>query len=108
MTAKIVAVSARIDTYLEQLREAVSETGWTLEPLAQHARMTPSHLSAVLWGSKPLRLAYLVALPEDVQACFAIKRAKACGLMVLEPVRGQQAREYLAAGLYGLIAVEGK
>ena len=95
--------SQLVDRYLAMLRDAMAETGWTLDALAAHYAFDRSHAHRLLSGEKPWRLEHLVALPPELDACFARKRAEAHGLIVVERVDAATAEMHLASGLFNLL-----
>jgi hypothetical protein len=99
----LVARSQRVDRYLQMLREAVTESGWTLDALASHLGFDRGHLHRLLSGDKPWRVEHLVALPPEVDAAFSRKRAEAHGLIVVERVDSITAEHQLASGLFNVL-----
>ena len=61
------------------------------------------HLWKLLHGEKPWRIEHLLALPDDIEACFEQRRAEAFGLIVVEPVDGDQALKNFVSGLLGVL-----
>jgi len=92
-----------IDTVLATLRTCVHEKGWTLEALESEMRIDKSLISRVLNGERPLTLAFLLALPDDVEVLFETRRAEAFGLLVVPRLEGDAAAKAFASGLLGLL-----
>jgi hypothetical protein len=63
-----------------------------------------SYLSKLFNGEKTLTSRHIVGLPEHVERIFAKLYAQAKGLMVVEPVHGEDAVRSLVAGLVGVLA----
>lgn len=99
-----VEVSTGVDTALAQLRRCVQDRGWTLEALAAEMGIDKSLISRVLNGERSLTLAFLLALPDDVEALYTQRRAEAFGLIVVSPVHGDEAVRHLVSGLLGVLA----
>ena len=68
----------------------------------------PGDLSKLKSGDRPLSIAHLLALPDDVQREFERLRAKRSGLLVAEPLTGEAGREAFVAGLLSLLTPEAK
>lgn len=86
------------------LLKAMDETRCSQESLAAHrGDKDASFVGKVLRREKPLGVPFLLSLPDDVGAVFTKLHAEAHGHIVVSPVRGQQALEMLAAGLFGVL-----
>lgn len=88
------------------LREAVEETAWKLEALADHLGMDRAYLSRMLAGEKPISDRHLRMMPPDVREVFARKYAEAHGLAVVQRVDRESAYRHLAIALFTLLAPE--
>lgn len=96
---------AEVALLLVLLREAMLELKWNDEALSSEMGYTDaSYVGKVLKGEKPLSAAFLVALPDDLEAKFTGKWAKRHGAVVVEPLSGERAVEALVAGLVGVLA----
>lgn len=104
VAAPAAAVSTAVDTALALLRGCVHDTGWTLEALAAEMAIDKSQISRVLNGERPATLAFLLRLPDDVEALFEQRRAEGFGLIVVAPVTGDQAVRNLVSGLVGVLS----
>lgn len=93
-------------TLLALLRTCVQDRGWTLEALERFMGkgFDKSLISRVLNGERPLTLKFVVALPDDIEALYAQRRAEAFGLIVVEPVYGDAAVKSLVSGLVGVLS----
>lgn len=107
-------VTTAVDTALRLLRSAIDECRWTYDALAAHLQATTrkKYDKALVWrvlnGERPLSLEFLVALPDDVEACFEAKRAEQFGHVVVAPLAGQEAMKALVAGLFGVMGLPAK
>lgn len=99
----MLARSTDVDQALVLLRQAVSNSSWTLDALEAHMRKDKSYISRVLNGEKPLTLAFIVALPDDIEAAWERKRAEHFGLIVVERTSGDDAVRSLVSGLIGVL-----
>lgn len=88
------------------LREAVEETGWKLDALAQHLDINSAYVSRMLTGEKPISDRHLRMMPPDVREAFARKYAEAHGLAVVQRVDRESAYRHLAIALFTLLAPE--
>jgi len=102
-----VASCAAAALFLELLRASATELGWTEEALAVHVKGDPKYrgyVHRVLSGERPLRLAFFVALPEELQALVHARRAAQLGHLVAPPIDDHEAaRGMVLAGLCALI-----
>ena len=89
---------------LRLLRESIDDCGWKHDALAVQLQLpNAAYLSRMLSGEKPWTLRHLVALPDDIEKCFAEKWAKARGAVVVAPLAGQAAVDALVGGLVGVL-----
>jgi hypothetical protein len=96
--------STAVDQYLELLRKCVADCGWTIDALSTEMQIDKGHLWKLLNGQKPWRLEHLLALPADVDALFAQRRAEGCGLLCVPPPENEhQAIRQLMSGLFGVL-----
>lgn len=101
----VAQAEAEVAQLLVFVRQAMAETKWTTEALASEMGYTDaSYPAKVLKGEKPLTAAFLVALPDDVEAKFSAKWAKHRGAVVAAPLHGVAAVEALVSGLIGVLA----
>lgn len=98
------AGSTTVDPLLEMLRQAISDSNWTLDALAVETHTDKGYLWRMLNGEKPLGAKFLVALPDEVESIFARLYAESFGLIVVAPTRGEDAVKQLVAGLVGVLA----
>lgn len=97
--------STDVDRALTLLRQAVADTGWTLDALAADMHIDKAHISRVLNGEKRLTLEFVVALPDDVEALFEKRRAEHFGHIVVTPAAtASDAVQQLVSGLVGVLA----
>jgi hypothetical protein len=96
--------STDVDRYLAMLRQAIADTGWKHEALAEALAIDKAYLSRLLSGEKPFRVEHLVSLPDDLEARFATLRAESCGLIVVAPVDEATACRHLVSGLIGVLS----
>ena len=95
---------------LVMLRKAIDDSGWKHEALAAEMSKTSGHringkyLSRMLAGEKPWTHRHIAALPDDIEARFALYHAEALGLIVVPPVAREEAVRQLVAGLMGVLA----
>jgi hypothetical protein len=75
--------------------------------LATEWRVDRSYVWRLFAGEKPWSVERHLALPDDLEADFEKRRAQSFGLIVVEPVDEQTAREHLVSGLMGLLAPRG-
>lgn len=102
------ARSSLEDQYYALLRQCIAECGWSIEALAAEMRLDKSYLRKLLHQEKPgWKPAYEIALPDDVEALFAERRAERFGRIVVRPVHGQAAVKSLVAGLFGVLGTPG-
>jgi hypothetical protein len=103
----IITRTESTDLALETLRRCARDLGWTEEALAVHLkddRTYSAYVHRVLAGDKPLSLAWLEALPEDLKAAFYGRRAEQLGQLVVSPVTDPaEARRMVLAGLLALL-----
>lgn len=95
--------SISVDQARALLNRAIAECGYTLDALEAAMGKDRAYIHKVLQGDKPLPYAFIVALPDDVEAKFESLRAKSLGLIVAERVSGDQALEHLVSGLVGVL-----
>lgn len=88
---------------LALIRRALQETGWSQDAVAVEMAKDKGYVSRVLSGEKPLSASFVLALPEDVQSHVARRYAESFGLIVVEPVRGDEAVRQLVSGLCGVL-----
>lgn len=98
--------STTVDRSLARLRQCASDLGWTLDALSAHMRKDKAHISRVFNGEKPLTLAFLIALPDDVEAEFHSRSSEEFGRVVVTPAIGPDALKQFTAGLFGLFALQ--
>lgn len=105
------AGTTAVARYFELLRRAVSDTNWTYDGLAvalNEAMPGRSFDKTYVWRmfnqEKPLPHEVLVALPDDLEARFSLLRAESFGLIVVQPLTGEDARRALVAGLIGVLS----
>jgi hypothetical protein len=101
---RVVERSHSCDLLLQDLKDAMRETGWTAETLARHYGVHRSYMERCLAAVKPLTADRLANLPPDVAAKFDAKRAERRGLIVVQPLAGLDAQKAVVAGLLGLMA----
>lgn len=95
---------ADVDVLLAFIRQSMNELGWNDEALSAAMGYTDaSYVGKVLKAEKPLSAAFLVALPDDIEARFAEKWAEHRGAVVVPPLHGRAAVEALVAGLVGVL-----
>lgn len=82
----------------------MSETGWTFAALEAHMGKDKSYIHAVLNGDKPLSLAFMLALPDDLEAFMAACYAESFGRIVVKPATGADAIRNLVSGLVGVLS----
>lgn len=92
------------DLWLQHLRAAMEDTGWTIDALAAHWDINRSHVQRLVDGDKPFSVDRVLSLPDDVEARLEALRAEHFGLIVVEPLTGLAAQKALVAGLFGLMA----
>jgi transcriptional regulator with XRE-family HTH domain len=85
------------------ISRALDVTGWNQEALAAHMGKDKAHISRVLSGEKPMSLAFLGALPDDVEAVVVGYYAESFGLVVVSPSHGDDAVRQLVSGLIGML-----
>jgi hypothetical protein len=100
----IVAQSTDVDRWLDMLRRAIYDTGWTHDALAVEMQVDKAYLSRMLSGEKPWTVKHLCNLPDDIEALFEQRRAESFGLIVVAPVDAETARRHLVSGLLGVLA----
>lgn len=93
-----------LERWLTLLRAAIAESGWNQEALATAMDIDAAYLSRLLNGEKPWSVKQLLLLPDDVEALFEKKRAESFGLIVVERVSDDVARQQLATGLFNMLA----
>lgn len=96
--------STAVDLAHAHLRQAVKDTGHTLDSLAAHMEKDRAYIGKVLNREKPLSLDFLACLPQDVQAHYYQYRAEAFGYVVVEQMDEEKARQSFAAGLFNILA----
>jgi len=96
--------SQLVDRYLGLLRDALTETGWTLDALAAYYDFDRSHAHRLLTGEKPWTVRHLLRLPHDVEARFVRLYAERLGWIVVERVDAATAERQLASGLFNVLA----
>lgn len=92
------------DQWLQHLRQAMNDTGWTIDALAAHWGIHRSHVQRLYDGDKPWSVDRLLSLPDDLEARLEAIRAEYFGLIVVEPLRGLEAQKAIVAGLIGLMS----
>ncbi|HEX4347574.1 MAG TPA: hypothetical protein VHZ73_08375 [Vicinamibacterales bacterium] len=92
------------DLLLEDLREAMRETGHTAETIAAHRQIHRRYVERQLDAEKPLNADQIANLPPDVGKAFDRRRAERRGLIVVEPLSGLDAQKALVAGLIGVMS----
>lgn len=97
-------MSTTVDTTLALLRRCVADTSWTLDALEAHMGLDKSQISRVLNGERALTLAFLLGLPDDLEALFSQRYAEGFGLIVVPPVQGDEAVRQLVGGLVGVLS----
>lgn len=86
------------------LNQAVNDTGHTLDSLAAAMQKDRAYIGKVLSADKPLSYAFVIALPDDVEARFEQLRAKRFGFVVVDPAPDRaEARERFVSGLLALL-----
>jgi hypothetical protein len=95
-------------TELERARQllckAASDLGYTLDSLEAAMGKGRAYIGKVLNGEKPMSLAFITALPDDLEARFELLRAESLGLICVEPVDEETARRQLVSGLFGVLS----
>lgn len=86
------------------LRQAVQESGWTHEALAAAMDCSPSLVTRILLGERPLTQAWEVRLPDDVERLYLQKRAESMDLLCVAPLTGLAAQKAFVAGLIGVMS----
>lgn len=87
------------------LRLAIEESRWKHDALATAMALpNAAYLSNMLSGEKPIGAKHLRALPDDVEAIFARRYAESFGLIVVAPLRGDEAVHSLVRGLIGVLS----
>lgn len=100
----VAQAEAEVEQLLTFIRQSMDELGWSDESLAAAMGYTDaSYPGKVLKGDKPLSAAFLVSLPDDVEARFAEKWAEYRGAVVVAPLVGRAAVEALVGGLVGVL-----
>lgn len=100
------SVDVAIAESLARLRSSVKDLDYSLEALAVAMGEKPeykAYISRVLNGEKPLTHAFLIALPDDVEALWHSKEAEAFGRIVVTPASGADAPKQFIAGFLGLM-----
>lgn len=103
------AWSVRVDRLLGLVRQAMADTGYTVDALAAALSeelgrpVDKGFLWRMLNGERPMPMVYLVALPADTKVRFAQLSAEACGWTVVRPAASDAAAGLLVAGLLGLL-----
>lgn len=108
----VVPCQANLDSHVDDqqgnllslMRESIEESGWKHAAVAAVLGVEPPYLSRMLAGEKPWSLRAFAQLPDDIEAIFARKYAEAFGLIVVQPVSGEQAVRNLVSGLFGVLA----
>lgn len=90
------------------LRQAVEQCGYTHDALALVMGCSPSLVTRVLNGERPLREDWICRLPDDVEALFLQKRAESFGVIVVQPLAGLDAQKAFVSGLFGLMGARPK
>ena len=96
-------VDPNMSLVLDLLNRAVADCDYTLDALQAAMGKDRAYIHKVLQGEKPLSYAFIVALPDDVEARFESLRAESCGHIVVTPVTGDQAVRHLVSGLVGVL-----
>lgn len=103
--------TGRINARIEALRQLVNHAVATLD--YSHEALTAamgkdsayrSYVTRVLNGEKPLSMAFVAALPDDVRRLIAKEEAEAHGHIVVQPSHGEEAVRHLVSGLLGVLA----
>lgn len=98
--------SITVDQYFAVLRQCIADCGWTLDALSVEMQIDKGYLWKLLHNEKPgWHPKHEIALPNDVEALFASRRAEQFGRIVVAPAVDEMdaARQFIA-GLFGLIA----
>lgn len=101
--ARVSVVTPDDCDLLAWINRAMAQTGWTKESLAAAMGKDQSYVTRVLNGDKPLNLAFLRELPDDLEAVVSALYAESFGLIVVAPARGVDAVRNLVSGLMGLL-----
>lgn len=94
----------------EWVRDAVDDRGWKHDAVAaaiseaSGRSIDGPYFSKMLTGEKPFPIELLRALPDDIEQDVARRYAEAMGLIVVEPVHGQDAVRSLISGLIGVLS----
>lgn len=101
--------SMHVEQALALVRRAMADTAHTLDSLAAHMGKDRAYIARVLKGEKPMSLAFIVALPDDLEARYEQLRAQQFGLVVVAPCTNpDRAIEQLVTGLVSLLAPRSK
>lgn len=98
------SASADLDRWLAMLQRAMADTGWTPEALDAHWETSRGYAWRLVNGEKPWSVERLLSLPDDLEARFEHLRAESFGLIVVQPLFGEDARRALVAGLIGVLS----
>lgn len=98
----------KVDLVRKLLRIAIDLTEWkdaaVAEAIGLKGDSGAAYFSKMLSGEKPISAKHLRALPDDIEQIFARLYAESFGLIVVAPVRGEDAVKQLVAGLFGVLA----
>lgn len=95
--------STSVDQALALMRRAVADCGYTLDALETAMGKGRAYIHRVLQGDAPMTLEFITCLPDDVEARYEQLRAEHFGLIVVQPVEGDQAVRNLVSGLFGVL-----
>lgn len=92
---------------LSLLRAALAEDhpAWTHEALVAHGLPVSSaaYVSRMLSGEKAWTLRHTSALPREIRIAYHARALRREGVLVVQPVPGDQATEAFVAGLFGMV-----
>lgn len=96
-------LSTVVDNELAVLRGCIQECGWTLDALSAHTGQDKSLISRMLNRERPLTLAFMCALPDDVASLYAARKAERFGHIVVAPVSREDGLKAFIAGLCAVL-----
>lgn len=85
------------------LRQAIDFKRWKHDAIAAAIKVPPRYFSRQLAGEKPITAKHLRLLPRDVEIEFLRRWCAALGVLVIESVSEEEARQQLATGLFSLL-----
>jgi hypothetical protein len=89
-----IHTTAVVPVFLEEIRKALSDTGWTMDAIASHmnavrdeadGKVDKARVSRVLSGDNPMPQGFFDRLPHDAKGLFYKRQAEAHGHYVVSP-----------------------